>query len=199
MEMLMSPQCHFRRSLTVFKVLFTLCILVASLPLFAEQKLVLTIIPPTKAIHVTDHSLFHITISNRGSNSVTLVEPGDGSENAWRTPVIGWSVLPVNSPEKHPDTPAPWSGARCGNINPFRLSEVFSLEPGKEKQFEPWDDYSLFDKPGKYRVVLYYSNIPDMKTKGAPLGDHEKGAVERIKASTPCKLISNEVIVEVAP
>src|SRR4051794_34616710 len=36
-----------------------------------------------------------LTLVNRGPYTLTLVEPGDGSTEGWRTPVLVWSPPPV--------------------------------------------------------------------------------------------------------
>jgi hypothetical protein len=52
-------------------------------------------------------------------------------------------------------------------------------------------------KPGKYRVRMYYENIPGMKWSGLVMGGHDKGAMRRVRNSTPVSLVSNEVEVEI--
>src|SRR5204863_5930322 len=114
--------------------------------------LVVAVTAPRQAIHVGDYPRFVVTVSNYGPNSVTLVEPGDGSDCAWRTPVVGWSILPVSvTGQKHPSTPSLFKGRDCGNINSLRLSEVFSLKSGEAHRFDSWIGHPRFEKPGKYR------------------------------------------------
>jgi hypothetical protein len=198
-EFLVSLRHRPVRNRTFIRFVVALVLTLVSLPLLAEDKLVLTITPPAQPIHVGDYPRFDVTISNRGSNSVTLVTPGDGSEDAWRTPVVGWSMLPADTTQKHPETPSRGIVARCGNINGIKLSEVFALKPGEDKHLEHWIGWLAFQTPGKFRIVFYYQNVPDMKIQGVPLEEHEKGAIKRIRRSTPCKLVSNEVVIEVLP
>src|SRR4051812_31811566 len=35
---------------------------------------------------------WEVTVVNRGKEAVKLVQPGDGSESGWRTPIIEWVV-----------------------------------------------------------------------------------------------------------
>jgi hypothetical protein len=44
---------------------------------------------------------------------------------------------------------------------------------------------------------MYYENIPGMKWSGLVMGGHDKGAMRRVRNSTPVSLVSNEVEVEI--
>ena len=171
----------------------------ASVPLMATN-LVLTVVPPAAAIRVGDYPRFAVTISNRGPGSVTLASPGDGSDCDWRTPAVDWSILRADvNEQKHPESPPRGITGRCGNINPLKLSEVFSLKPGQSKRLESWIGHPSFDKAGRYRLVFYYQNIPTLEVSGIPLGPHEKGVFDRIRKSTPCRLTSEEIVVDILP
>jgi hypothetical protein len=138
------------------------------------------------------------TIANGGKDPVTLVQPGDGSDVGWRTPVIGWSAVKVDSAEaKHPDKPELERGPRCGNINALKADEVFTVESGKKKDFNEWIGQPALPTPGTYKVVIYYANEPGRQWKGVPLGEHDAKAMARAQASTACRLRSNEVVVTV--
>lgn len=139
-----------------------------------------------------------VAIKNNGPAEVTLVMPGDGSDCRWRTPVIGWSIVSAAEKQEHPQEAPQFRGARCGNINPLTAKEVFTLAPGKAKLLSEWAGPWFYNlEPGKYRAVFYYQNVPDLKWSGLPLGDHDAKAMRRIQASTPVKLVSNEVVFEV--
>lgn len=159
------------------------------------QDLVVTVRPPAQAIHAGDHPQFSVTITNRGSNSVTLVRPGDGSEYKMRTPFVGWSILPAEpKKQKHPELPpAPKSGPDCLTMNPIELSDIFYLKPGESSRLGPWVGSPSFEKPGRFRLVFYYQNIPDFGF----LGDDK--VRQRIRGSTPCRLASEEIEVDVLP
>lgn len=162
--------------------------------------LVLKVQPPRAPIRVGDDTRFTVFIRNRGPEPVTLVEPGDGSECGWRTPIVGWSVLPVEArQQRHPTEPPRFKGTRCGNINPLRLSEVFSLAVGEGRRLGGWIAFPMPEQAGRYRVVLYYQNIPDLKISGLALGQHEQGVMDRVRRSTPCRVISSEIEIEVLP
>ena len=152
-------------------------------------------LPPVIRNTATDQALIRLT--NVGSAPVTLVKPGDGSDCRWRTPVIGWSVLPVDSLEQHPKEPPRRGGARCGNINRLEADEIFVLQPGEEQVLKDWIAFPYRTPPGIYRVVFYYSNVPEMKWSGLPLGNHDEEAMQRLRSSTPLSLVSNEVQVEI--
>lgn len=138
-----------------------------------------------------------ISIRNLGTSDISLVMPGDGSECAWRTPIIGWSVLPVDSPKAHPDTLVMRPTGRCGNINPLTAGQIFTLKPGEHQPLGTWLSFPVDLQPGKYRVLFYYENRPALVPKGIPLGDHEQDALDAIAESDPVILQSQEVIIEV--
>lgn len=139
-------------------------------------------------------------IRNTSKSNVSLVMPGDGSEVGMRTPVIGWSILSADSDDEHPKTPPRTPGARCGNTNALRMNEIFTLKPRETREFECRIDRPTGLTPGKYRIVFYYSNDPQMKWSGVPLGgEHDREAMRRVKESTAVALISNEVQFEVVP
>lgn len=138
-----------------------------------------------------------IRIKNVGCAPVTLVMPGDGSLSRKRTPIVGWSFLPVDSKDRQPRQPPHFAVARCGNINRLSPEEVFALKPGDGRDLDQWLPFSQPLSPGRYRVVLYYSNVPGMKWSGISLGQHDDAAMRRLKRSTPISLVSNEVQVEI--
>ena len=114
-----------------------------------------------------------------------------------RTPIVGWSFLPVDSKDRQPRQPPHLAVARCGNINRLRPEEVFDLKSGDGRDLDQWLPFSQPLSPGRYRVVLYYSNVPDMKWSGISLGQHDDAAIRHLKRSTPISLVSNEVQVEI--
>jgi hypothetical protein len=65
-----------------------------------------------------------ISITNNSNSAVLLVEPGDGSENGWRTPIVKWSVLEVSKDSEEVPRILPDEGyiRGCGNINSLELS-----------------------------------------------------------------------------
>jgi hypothetical protein len=148
-------------------------------------------LPATMTAETRDRS--RVQIRNVGTIPVTLVMPGDGSSCRWRTPIVGWSVLPVDSTDQHPEEPPRRRVVRCGNINRLNPGDVFVLNPGEEKELNEWLDFPSRLSPGKYRVVFYYINVPDLKWSGIPLGNHDEEAMNRLKKSTPVALVSNEV------
>jgi len=123
-----------------------------------------------------------VTLHNRGKQELTLVQPGDGSECGWRSPVVTWLV----------DGPKPRVGfGRCGNVNPLRASEVFVLKPGEKVELGAWVGGPNLTMPGKYSVKLRYVNDPAMKWKGLPLGNHDAAAMERVRRSSAVSVDSN--------
>jgi hypothetical protein len=140
-------------------------------------------------------SPFAARLTNLAKHPITIVLPGDGSESAMRTPIIAWSVLPVTSDLPHPEEPPLPGLSRCGNMNSLAAGEIVSLEPGESVRFEEWMWRPTFPGPGEYRVVLYYSNVPDRDWQG--VGFHDAHLMARVRASTPLAVRSAERIVTV--
>lgn len=140
---------------------------------------------------------YRLTIHNDGSETVHLMQPGDGSFSGWRTPVIGWSILPLNSEERHPTTLPPDERGRCGNQNPYGPNEVFTLRPGQSQILIPWTGnpgHGL--APGKYRLVFYYENDPSIGFSGSSLSQHDLQTLVHSRYTTPLTLRSREVELE---
>jgi len=84
----------------------------------------------------------------------------------------------------------------CGNINPLKMDEIFILQPGGTRKFDEW--IPPFTKPGKYKVVLSYANIPSKKWDGILMGEHNPLAMWFVRNSTECLLESNAIIFTVS-
>lgn len=135
---------------------------------------------------------------NSADMPVLLVRPGDGSDAGWRTPVIGWSAIRADDPSaRHSTGPPPTRGARDGNINPLTAKDLIALKPGQAEALGSWTGGLTFPAPGSYKVVLHYRNDPALVWKGIPLGSHDAAAMERVKRSAPCSLVSNELTFQV--
>lgn len=140
------------------------------------------------------------TITNDTAKAVTLVLPADGSDAHMRTPITGWSLISTNSLgpiDRHPETPVPRKRG-YGDINALRRDQVFILPIRGKKSFSAWlapRDFAA--APGVYRAVFYYINDPKLKLTGYVLGKHDAGVEKRIRSSTPCRLVSNEIAVTV--
>lgn len=129
---------------------------------------------------------------------IVLVRPGDGSDAGWRTPVIGWSAIRADDPAaKHPSGPQRARGARDGNVNPLTAKDLITLKPGQTEALGSWVGGLTFPAAGTYKVVLYYRNDPALEWKGIPLGSHDASAMERVKRSASCSLVSNELTFQV--
>jgi hypothetical protein len=167
-------------------------------PVVLEESppLVLHITPEKTTLIPGEKYTLRVSITNRGTESVTLVMPGDGSDAGWRTPVIGRSELSGDR-GKHPDAPERDKGRRCGNINALKADEVFTLRPGETKEVRK-ESFAAPVKTGTFRVVYYYTNDPALKWRGIPLGKHDEEAMAKVRKSFRCALRSNEVRLRVA-
>lgn len=151
-----------------------------------------------ETLRAAEYQPVKATITNRSKSTVTLVQPGDGSNDGWRTPLVGLSILPAGD-MRHPAKTPLRSGPRCGNINALRPKEVVTIEPGESVVLCEWFVRPSFAKAGRYSVVFYYTNRPDLPWKGVPLGEHDAEAMKRVRGSTPCRLVSRELVVDVLP
>jgi hypothetical protein len=164
---------------------------------------------------------WEVTVVNRGRKAATLVQPGDGSDCGWRTPIVEWLIdgkvggeIEFRSGEvevKKGAKPAPKPAlkpacltgrgrriARCGNINPLKAQEVFDLPPGKEVTFNSWVGSPTLPA-GAHKVAVRYFHLPALEWRGSPLGKHDEKAMGRIKGSLPVALESNAVEIVVQP
>ena len=141
----------------------------------------------TPVVKKGQYPRFSVEVVNRSRHAITLVKPGDGSECGWRTPLVSWQVEGVK-PEKL---------VRCGNVNPLRPDEVFTLKPGQRATLGGWGGTPTLPGPGTYTVRVRYENRPDLKWRGIPLGKHDEGAMARVRASTRVAAVSNPVRIQV--
>ena len=161
----------------------------------AEEGLVLRIEPSEVTVKSGQNFEVRALIENRTSRNVTLVSPGDGSESGMRTPVISWRFFQRAKKDGRPVKPFP--SARCGNMNAIRAEEIFVLKPGESKRINV-DLASRAGYPeGKYRATLEYWNEPKRKRTG--LAQEDSKVIKSIEKSTPCKVVSNEIMVTVMP
>ena len=156
---------------------------------FAGDELTLRLASDTPVLRVDEYPTVKLYVTNNGEDTVTLVQPGDGSTNGWRTPVVKWAILENGQWVQHPEG---FELIRCGNINSLKWDEVFRLAPGETREMKVW--LPVFRKPGAYRIKFFYTNQPWKKWSGIELGTHNPIAMWRVKHSTECSLISNEVV-----
>jgi len=137
----------------------------------------------------TDH--FDVRIRNAGLDTIELVEPGDGSGDGWRTPIMKWQVELVGGVYEAPKV------LPCGNTNPLRSDEVFVLNPGDSHAFSTYVPGIWVTQAGTYRLRLEYENDPFLEWSGGSHGVQDPEAMRRVRRSTACMAVSNEIIVEV--
>jgi hypothetical protein len=172
----------------------------------------------TSTTHVKGgKAVWEVRIVNCGKKTVTLVQPGDGSDCGWRTPIVEWVIdgkvpgtgamevreVVKDGRNRKPElqaaclTDCAQRIARCGNINALKANEVFDIPPSKEVGLNAWVGFPPLD-PGKHKVIVRYFNLPEYVWKGKPLGEHDKKAMQRVKNSLKAALESNpfEIMVE---
>jgi hypothetical protein len=128
-----------------------------------------------------------------------LVLPGDGSWSGLRTPVVGFSAVPVTRGlARHPRYPARHF-AKCPNINAIRPGDIVELAAGRTLklgvaslgQVGPLDDRGLpvRRKRGKWSVAYHYINNPNKEWRGVTYVNSD--ARDAVRRSTYCELRSN--------
>lgn len=139
-----------------------------------------------------------LTLINISATTLVLVEPGDGSESRMRTPLLTWSIEPLDDMARaSAKLPESW-GRFCGNINALRASEVFELAPGARRALGAWVGAPHPRGPGRWRVALRYQNQPTFEWSGVPLGEHDAATMKRVRASSPVDVTSNALEIELS-
>lgn len=131
-------------------------------------------------------------LENEGSQRVVLVEPGDGSEVGWRTPVLQWRARRIGKAQTKEVVLDP--GPRCGLMNgPDPKNEVFVLAPGASRRVRMALVIPRLEPPGPYEVRLLYINDPRIGFRGETLTDP---AMSPYAKSMACTAASNPLRIE---
>jgi hypothetical protein len=119
----------------------------------SEARMALELRADTPRVKAGDDPQFTVTLVNRGAEPVTIVLPGDGSDMAWRTPVV----------RRGPPGP---DLRKCGNVNPLRADEVVTMAPGERRRLSAWLGAPVLEGKGKNKVSLELENDPDFRWRG---------------------------------
>jgi hypothetical protein len=189
---------HAARSATLFLLLscgaFAQAAIPAGSPASAPPPCDVRLTIAAKASRISAEEWAEVTgtLENTGSRRVVLVEPGDGSEVGWRTPVIRWTTRRIAQGRAAEVTLKP--EPRCGLMNgPYAKAEVFTLAPGHSRRLRMLTPPRL-GPPGVYEIALTYTNDPKMPFRGTDPGDP---AVRPYRQSTACTVTSNALRIEV--
>ncbi len=78
------------------------------------------------------------------------------------------------------------------------MRDMFTLTPGDTRKFA-FNFPELFHyEKDTYVIRLVYENRPSL-LGGMPLGEDEPNALSLLRGSTPCRLVSNQLVVKVRP
>lgn len=144
---------------------------------------------------------FRKSIKNLGRHEMLVVQPNDGCEWHMRTPHIGWAIKKVGDKSPWPSqVPKLANVMRCGNVDPLSDQQLTSLKPLGTVEILGGDSFlgKLLSKPGRYRLVFYYAHVTDVKQFRLAAFGH-RTIVDRVRASEPYQLLSNEVVITVKP
>jgi hypothetical protein len=151
-------------------------------------EVIATLETTTPTVKKGEQPMLNLTLVNRSSGEIVLVKPGDGSDGGWRTPIVTCLVDGEVDGRLH---------RRCGNINRLKPDEVVTLKPGERLKMSEWLGTPSLPRSGTYKLSLRYVHDPKLEWKGIPLGMHDKGAMEKIKASRHIEVESNVVEITV--
>jgi hypothetical protein len=135
-------------------------------------------------------TLMHLEliVRNTGTRPITLVEPGDGSHDGARTPLLQWWKTDLTGEAEGTRQRVGLVGTFCPHVNSLRRGEVFDLEPGAEKRLRrEWTWPPGIVRPGRYRVTAVYRNRP-VAWHGSSAAGHDPDELGRLLRSTPCLL-----------
>ena len=125
------------------------------------------------------------TLTNKGHEPRTIVLPGDGSTEGWRSPVITWTLTPV------PRGPF----IRCGNMNSLQPGEVVTLAPGDSVALGDWIRPDMSGSERRVWARMVYSNEPEIEWGESPgLDQHDPIEMAKVRASDRCRVESNEIL-----
>ncbi len=156
----------------------------------------LTIATDTQSIPVDQPLIVAITLRNNGHLPVSLVKPGEGSDQGWRTPTLDWVIGKADDPTASPRI----LSRLCGNTSPIRPGDVFTLNPGEQKQFTRSIRQIPFDPAlGTYNLTLIYANDPQKQVplSGVVLNEFEQLTLDQVRESTLLSVTSNTIHVAV--
>jgi len=143
----------------------------------------------TTSVEVTAPVLFDLTLTNRTSEPMVVMRPGDGSEWGWRTPYIERIIRDETG--KVVTWPV---GGRCGNTDPMLKEDMAMLQPGESVTWKngAWiRDFSY--TPGKYTVSLAYHHDPAVEFLFAGA---DMPGLEPMRQSKPFSVVTNAVNIE---
>jgi len=130
-----------------------------------------------------------VTLRNTGPDTLVLLRPG----SVFVTPIVTWIVRTRDGRRLSPETVG-----YCGNRGPLTQDVLFSLAPGDSQRLTlSFPTLFQYEKE-TYAVQLVYENDPS-RLFGSPLGDDDAEAVRQLRGSTPCKLVSDLLVVKVRP
>jgi hypothetical protein len=163
-------------------------------------------VDPDSALHLTIRSVLgqklyrhkvgwpppiEISIRNEGPDTLVLVDP---EPEGLRTAIIQWEAWDSNG-SPVPSLPVIWLGA---SLRGLEQRDVIELLPGQVWKFTwtfPADEFKF--KTGHYRVAFTYENRPGMRFGGMLHSPNDPEAVKRLRGSTPCKLTSAPLDIEI--
>jgi hypothetical protein len=134
------------------------------------------------------------TFFNSDPDTVTLVRPGYADYWDGGAPIETWEI---RTPEgKRVEQATIFT---CGYVTILRADQIFRLAPGERRSFTaPVPEHYRYESGSHhYQFRLSYENRPRLDWRGRPTRDHNPDALRLLQQSTPCRLVSNTLELEV--
>jgi len=134
------------------------------------------------------------TFFNTDRDTITLVRPGYVDYWDGGAPIVTWEI---RTPEgRRVDQSMIFT---CGYVSVLRASQIFTLAPGERRTFTaPVPAHFRYEMGSHhYRFQMSYENRPNLSWRGRPDRDHNPDALRLLNQSTPCRLVSNTLELEV--
>ena len=134
------------------------------------------------------------TFFNTDRDTVTLVRPGYSDYWDGGAPIVAWEI---RTPEGQRLERA--TVYTCGHVTTLRADQIFRLAPGERRTFTtPVPEHYRYESGShRYLFRLSYENRPRLDWRGRPTRDHNPDALRLLQQSTPCRLVSNTLELEV--
>ncbi|MDQ6622901.1 MAG: hypothetical protein M3Y86_05385 [Verrucomicrobiota bacterium] len=140
-----------------------------------------------------------VTLENRTADTATVILRKGGNFGL-QEPLVGWSLKPLDAATSSDNSPPPVPAvAPVGYqvVSALRRGDFFSIAPTEGTDLSDFFPLPSDLTAGRYRAVFYYILDRQMKATGTAIETNEPKVERLLRQATPCKLISNEIVLTV--